>query len=124
MRQRMGHKKKLKIYTTDNKQQFVQNDNKKEETDNQTKIVSRGQRIRRKLFTCSLPWWCKHLVYGICWFIMTLCLVLTIVKGIEYGNERCAEWIILVVISILFSLLIIEPLKVIYLLIKIEQYQL
>jgi polycystin 1L2 len=66
----------------------------------------------KSLFQFTFPWWFTIVGFIVSWSIMIICIVFTILKSLEYGNDLTKKWVIQLAISIITSIFITEPLKV------------
>lgn len=68
---------------------------------------------RSKLLYFKLPWWCKIVAYVISWLFMITAIVVILVKGLEFGDEKVSNWIASMCISIATSIFLTQPLQVV-----------
>ena len=69
----------------------------------------RRAKSKRKM---TLPWWFRMVLYLISFSLILVCIGLTIIKGIEFGDEQVRNWLISFLISVLIGVFIIQPLHV------------
>ena len=68
--------------------------------------------VTKKKKTLSFPWWTKIIAYGLSYLFMCVSLLFIILKGIEFGDEKVLKWLTSLIMSILTSVLLTEPIKV------------
>ena len=66
-----------------------------------------------KVLDFTLPWWFKIVAYALSYSFMAVCIFFIIVKGIEFGNEKVEKWLTSLLISILTSIFLTQPIQVI-----------
>jgi len=66
---------------------------------------------KRKIF---LPWWCVFLGYFLCLASVICGVLVTTSIAIEFGPERSTAWLISFITSFFESLLLTQPVKVIF----------
>lgn len=65
-----------------------------------------------KLSNIMLPWWCKIIAYTLSFAIIGVSSFFILVKGIALSNDTVAKWLSSLVVSIISSILLVQPLKV------------
>lgn len=58
------------------------------------------------------PWWCKIIAYAISFVFAVTSTFFIVVKGITFGDDKCAKWLTSFVVSIITSVLLTQPLQV------------
>ncbi|EDV28218.1 uncharacterized protein TRIADDRAFT_53596 [Trichoplax adhaerens] len=61
----------------------------------------------------SLPWWCLYLGWGLIVISCGVGTAFTLFYGLSFGSELCLQWLASLTISILQSILILQPIKVV-----------
>jgi hypothetical protein len=76
--------------------------------------VSENSKSSKKLLHSSLrfPWWFKIIGYFLSIKLMIVSGVFIVIKGISLGNDLVYKWLMSVIISIISSIIITEPIKV------------
>jgi len=70
----------------------------------------------RRSFELKFPWWFKIVAYALSFLMACVCLFFVIVKGIVFGDEKVTKWITSVLVSFVSSVLLTQPLQVIFIL--------
>lgn len=60
----------------------------------------------------SFPWWTKIIAYLLSFLFAAISVFFIIMKGISFGNDKCTKWLTSIIISLITSLLITQPLQV------------
>ena len=60
----------------------------------------------------QFPWWFKYVAYGMACVMATVSLLFVIIKGIDLGEEKSTKWLGSILISLLSSIFIVQPLQV------------
>lgn len=60
----------------------------------------------------SLPWWFKIIGYFLAFIFAAASIFFIIIQGITFGDEKVRRWLTSLVISVLASLLIVQPIEV------------
>jgi hypothetical protein len=63
----------------------------------------------------SKPWWCKIIAHLVAIIFTFVSIFFIIVKAISLGNHKTTKWLITVVLGIIFENILVEPIKVCYL---------
>lgn len=71
------------------------------------------KRPPRKRFL--LPWWGKIVLHVICNVVIITCAIFLIVVGVSYGDSVCQRWFTSLLISLLMSVVLWQPVQVILL---------
>ena len=87
------------------------------------KVSKKKIEIKKKKFEIKFPWWFKIIAYIISFIFAAVSLFFVAIKGITFGNEKVAKWLTSVIISFVTSVLITQPLQVIYFFDKISKQQ-
>ncbi|XP_070182767.1 polycystin-1-like [Littorina saxatilis] len=61
---------------------------------------------------CRLPWFCVYIAYGICVGLSILSMLMVLLYGYNFGSAIALRWLLSVLIAFIFSIFILEPLKV------------
>ncbi|KAF8772030.1 Polycystic kidney disease protein 1-like 2 [Argiope bruennichi] len=61
---------------------------------------------------CLLPWWCAHLSWCLVILSVASSVFFLWAYGLQFGNIRTGKWLTSMVISLLSSVLLTEPLKI------------
>lgn len=75
-------------------------------------MESRDIRIPVHKEKCSLPPWCIYIGYVLCLLLTAFSIVMVILYCFKFGYDESVEWVLAFLLSLLMSVLIIEPLKV------------
>ena len=67
---------------------------------------------KKKKTELKFPWWCKIFAYMLSFSFAAVSLFFTIVKGIEFGDEKVQKWLTSLLISFFTSLLLTQPIQV------------
>ncbi len=67
---------------------------------------------KRKLANFMLPWWCKIIAYILSFAIIGVSSFFIFVKGIALSNDTVAKWLSSLLVSIISSIVLVQPLKV------------
>jgi hypothetical protein len=94
-----------KIKTLLNKHNPIEN--KEEEGNEENNKIKEKSKLELKF-----PWWFKFVLYVVSFIIASVCLFFIVIKGIVFGNDKSTKWITSVVVSILSSILVTQPLQV------------
>jgi hypothetical protein len=70
------------------------------------------QDIKKKKSELKFPWWFKIFAYMLSFAFAAVSLFFTIVKGIEFGDEKVQKWLTSLLISFFTSLLLTQPIQV------------
>jgi uncharacterized protein YnzC (UPF0291/DUF896 family) len=70
------------------------------------------QDIKKKKSELKFPWWFKIFAYMLSFSFAAVSLFFTIVKGIEFGDEKVQKWLTSLLISFFTSLLLTQPIQV------------
>jgi polycystin 1L2 len=77
-------------------------------------VQSTAMNVKKKsILDFILPWWVRYVMYPIIWTIMMVSVLIVVFKGLEYGEDKCKYWLVSFIITIIASILILEPIKVI-----------
>ncbi|XP_052761742.1 polycystin-1-like isoform X2 [Mya arenaria] len=60
---------------------------------------------------CSLPPWCIYIAYTLCAVITVFSSIMVILYCFNFGYSQSMEWLLALVLSLVLSFLVIEPLK-------------
>ena len=60
----------------------------------------------------TLPWWCLHITYGLCFSLVGISIFFLIARGIEFGDEKSQQWLISILSGFFSSIILTQPLKV------------
>ena len=60
----------------------------------------------------SFPWWCKIVAYLMSLIFASISVFFIVIKGISFGNDKSTKWLTSVVISLVSSLFITQPIQV------------
>ena len=71
--------------------------------------ISKVKQLKAKKM---LPWWFKIIAYLLSYTISGLCIFFIIVKGINFGNDKCTAWVQSTFVSLFSSALVTEPIQV------------
>ncbi|XP_041364412.1 polycystin-1-like [Gigantopelta aegis] len=74
--------------------------------------ISQSMRPRT---ACSLPPWCVYIGYMVCTLLSTISIIVILLYGYNFGRHVAIKWLLSIIISFLFSVFIIEPVKVLVL---------
>ena len=77
----------------------------------QNKNAKIEKKIKKK--AKGLPWWCKIIAYILSAIFMTVCIFFIIIQGINLGDEKVKKWLTSFITSILSSILLTQPVKII-----------
>ena len=69
-----------------------------------------------KLSEFKLPWWFKIIAYLLSFIFAGVCLFFIIIQGISFGNEKVQKWLTSLLVSFLTSVLLTQPLQVLFVL--------
>ena len=72
--------------------------------------VAKSNRLN-KMF--SLPWWFKSVAYMFAFACVGTCVFFIIIKGITFGQEKVAKWLTSLLVSILSSILLTQPIQIV-----------
>lgn len=75
-------------------------------------MESRDIRIPVHKEKCSLPPWCIYIGYVLCLLLTAFSVVMVILYCFKFGYDESIEWVLAFLLSLLMSVVIIEPLKV------------
>ena len=76
---------------------------------------SKLQSIKQKRsFELKFPWWFKIIAYFISFVFASVSLFFVVIKGIEFGDEKVTKWLTSLIISFFTSVLLTQPLQVIF----------
>ena len=67
---------------------------------------------KKKKSELKFPWWFKIFAYMLSFAFAAVSLFFTIVKGIEFGDEKVQKWLTSLLISFFTSLLLTQPIQV------------
>ena len=70
--------------------------------------------LKKTLTESKLPWWFKIIAYVLAFAFAGVSLFFIIVQGITFGNDKVEKWLTSLVISFLTSMLLTQPLQVIF----------
>ena len=73
--------------------------------------ANKPEKCRHK-FELKFPWWFKIIAYFISFVFAAVSLFFVIIKGILFGDEKVAKWLTSLIISLLSSILLTQPLQV------------
>lgn len=68
---------------------------------------------KKKSKALTFPWWCKIIAFILSFIFMGVSAFFVIIKGIDFGEEKCNKWLTSLVISFFTSVLLTQPIKVI-----------
>ena len=108
-RTKQRHTRLSKIKSLLNKHNPIENKEKEEEEEYSE--VNNKVKEKTKL-ELKFPWWFKFVLYAVSFIIASVCLFFIVIKGIVFGNDKSTKWITSVVVSILSSILVTQPLQV------------
>lgn len=63
---------------------------------------------------CTLPSWCIYIAYILCFLLCSFSVIVVILYCFKFGYEESLEWVVAFIFSLFQSILLIEPVKVIY----------
>lgn len=69
--------------------------------------------LKEKKKTKGLPWWCKIIAYVLSAIFMGVSIFFIIIQGINLGDEKVKKWLTSFLTSILSSILLTQPIKII-----------
>jgi hypothetical protein len=64
----------------------------------------------KEKWTC--PWWCLFIAYGLSLLLAAVSIFFTIVRGIEFGDEKTQQWLTSLIVGFFSSILLLQPIKV------------
>jgi polycystin 1L2 len=70
--------------------------------------VKKKKKKNRLLF----PWWCVFIAYGLSFLLISISIILTIARGIEFGEMKMQKWLASLATGFLSSVLLSQPIKV------------
>jgi hypothetical protein len=79
-------------------------------TNKYMKEEKHSKNARKKIL---FPWWTKIIGHVLCVLLILGSAFFTLIEGITYGNTKVAQWIGSLVISILTSLILFQPIQVV-----------
>jgi hypothetical protein len=68
------------------------------------------KKIKKRNF--MFPWWFKIIAYILSLFMISVSIFFIIIKGITFGNEKCAKWLTSIVVSLFTSVFLTQPIQV------------
>ena len=78
----------------------------------QEKCPQTDKQKKKNLSEMRFPWWFKIIAYLLAFIFASVSLFFVILKGIEFGNEKASKWLTSVVMSLLSSILLTQPIQV------------
>jgi hypothetical protein len=69
---------------------------------------------RSKKGELKFPWWFKIVAYILSFAFASVCLFFIIVQGITFGDDKVSKWLTSLLISLLTSIFLTQPLQVIH----------
>ncbi|XP_060598141.1 polycystin-1-like isoform X3 [Ruditapes philippinarum] len=60
---------------------------------------------------CSLPPWCIYIAYTLCTLLVIFSSIIVILYCFRFGYQESVKWVLALILSLVLSFLIIEPLK-------------
>ncbi|ELU06540.1 hypothetical protein CAPTEDRAFT_185815 [Capitella teleta] len=60
----------------------------------------------------ALPWWCRWVGWAVLWLSTLLSMVFVMFYGIQFGDLKTKKWITSMMISLLTSIFLTQPIKV------------
>jgi polycystin 1L2 len=97
---------------------YSMEENDDENDTKETKINAYPKKTRRLSLELKFPWWFKIVAYALSFLMACVCLFFVIAKGIVFGDEKVKKWITSVLVSFLSSVLLIQPLQVVFFFVK------
>ncbi|RNA30185.1 polycystic kidney disease 1-like 2, partial [Brachionus plicatilis] len=93
---------------------MTKNQNKEEiKFDNLQTSKSPVPELKSKKKSKGLPWWCKIIAYVLSAIFMGVSIFFIIIQGINLGDEKVKKWLTSFVTSILSSILLTQPIKIV-----------
>ena len=69
---------------------------------------------KKKKAKHTLPWWCVFIAYGLSVLVFVVSTLFIIARGIEFGDEKTRQWLVSSISGFFSSILLTQPLKVIF----------
>ena len=76
------------------------------------KVDMRTKFVKYKNKKLTFAWWMKIVAYTLSCVIMLVSALFIIIKGIEFGEEKVLKWLTSLVMSIISSVFLTQPIKV------------
>ena len=73
----------------------------------------RKKSLLKRIKYYKFPWWFKLVVYILSFGMAAVSIFFIIVKGIEFGDEKVQKWLSAIIVSLICSILLTQPIKVI-----------
>ena len=99
-KKRNSQMKKLKIILKENNLTNSSSEQNKDNVEKKTK------------FELKFSWWFKFIAYVLSFLMASVSIFFVLVKGIEFGNEKVTKWLTSLLISLLSSILLTQPIQV------------
>lgn len=61
---------------------------------------------------CLLPPWCIYIGYVLCLLLSVFAVIMVILYCFKFGYDESVKWVLACLLSLVLSVLVIEPLKV------------
>ncbi|CAF0973552.1 unnamed protein product, partial [Brachionus calyciflorus] len=85
----------------------------REETEvNEDSTKSNKYKVKSKKKKLLFPWWMKIFAYILSFMFAFVSLFFTVIKGIEFGDEKVKKWLSSLAISFLTSIFLTQPIQV------------
>jgi polycystin 1L2 len=80
---------------------------------NKTPSINNDSKTTDVKKSFALPWWCKIIAYILSFIFIGVSIFFIIVQGITFGDEKVQKWLTSFMSSVLSSILLTQPIKVI-----------
>ena len=75
-------------------------------------VVSVSRASKKKRCELLFPWWCIFVAYALSLIMVGVSILFIIARGIEFGDVKTQKWLVSLIIGLVSSIFITQPLKV------------